>query len=96
MGVSNQRMPEQRTIGSRMVQATGDYPDYILSLGARSTVCCGQHGTAGRTGTRYLCKSACTKTGIPERSETFRYAVRWECENRYLSVVWEGAAENID
>ena len=95
MGFSNQGMPEQRAIGSGMVQATGDHTNYILSLGARSTVCCWQHGTAGRTGQGCLCKSADAKAGMPQRSRTFRYAVCRECENGYLSVVWEGAAENI-
>ena len=94
-GFSNQGMPEQRAIGSGMVQATGDHTNYILSLGARSTVCCWQHGTAGRTGQGCLCKSADAKAGMPQRSRTFRYAVCRECENGYLSVVWEGAAENI-
>ena len=95
MGFSDQGMPEQRAIGSGMVQATGDHTNYILSLGARSTVCCGQHGTAGKTGQRCLCKSAGAKAGMPQRSGMFRYAVCGECENRYLFIVWEGAAENI-
>lgn len=50
MGFRNQGMPEQPVIGSQMVQATGNYTNYILSQEVGSTVCCGRRCPTEKTG----------------------------------------------